>query len=186
MSCNGCRVLRKGCSDDCMLRHCFRGIDNPQAESHATIFVAKFFGRATLMSFLSSVPANQRSALFQSLLYEAVGRTINPVTGAVGLLSTGNWHLCHLAVETVLRGGVLSPLPQLCADAENFQLHDQFRFRPGLVMIGGGRRSQQPKKRRAATPSEESETTTLASSAVDCAAQGGGGGNQRKLLTLFF
>ncbi|RYQ93766.1 LOB domain-containing protein 39 isoform X2 [Arachis ipaensis] len=40
-----------------------------------------------------------------SLLYEAVGRTINPVSGAVGLLSTGNWHLCQSAVDKVLRGG---------------------------------------------------------------------------------
>jgi hypothetical protein len=51
--------------------------------------------------------------LFQSLLYEAAGRTINPVHGAVGLLWTGSWHLCQAAVETVLRGGVIGPLPDL-------------------------------------------------------------------------
>ncbi|KAI4295755.1 hypothetical protein L6164_035766 [Bauhinia variegata] len=186
MSCNGCRVLRKGCSDDCMLRHCLRGIDNPQAESHATLFVAKFFGRATLMSFVSAVPTTQRPALFRSLLYEAVGRTINPVNGAVGLLWTGNWHLCQVAVETVLRGGALSPLPQFCGEVGNFQPQDRFQSllgRPSLpetvLMIGGGRSHQRPKKRRAATPSEESDTT------VDCAAQDRGG-NERKLLRLFF
>lgn len=27
------------------------------------------------------------------------------MTGAVGLLSTGNWHLCQKAVQTVLAGG---------------------------------------------------------------------------------
>lgn len=52
------------------------------------------------------------AALFQSLLFEACGRTINPVNGAVGLLWSGNWHLCQAAVETVLRGGTLRPLPQ--------------------------------------------------------------------------
>jgi hypothetical protein len=51
--------------------------------------------------------------LFQSLLYEAAGRTINPVHGAVCLLWTGSWHLCQAAVETVLRGGVIGPLPDL-------------------------------------------------------------------------
>jgi len=51
--------------------------------------------------------------LFQSLLYEAAGRTINPVHGAVGLLGTGNWHLCQAAVDTVLRGGAIGPLPEL-------------------------------------------------------------------------
>lgn len=60
MSCNGCRILRKGCSDDCMLRQCLQGIDDPQAQANATVFVAKFFGRAGLISFISSVPVHQR------------------------------------------------------------------------------------------------------------------------------
>ncbi|XP_057443936.1 LOB domain-containing protein 38-like [Lotus japonicus] len=119
MSCNGCRVLRKGCSgEECLLRNCLQWIDNPQAQGHATLFVAKFFGRATLMSFLSSVPTNQTPGLFRSLLYEAVGRVVNPVTGAVGLLWTGNWHLCQLGVDQVLRSGAaaaaaFTPPPQL-------------------------------------------------------------------------
>ncbi|OVA17111.1 hypothetical protein BVC80_9047g75 [Macleaya cordata] len=110
MSCNGCRVLRKGCSEACILRPCLQWIDSPEAQGHATVFVAKFFGRAGLMSFISAVPENQRPALFQSLLFEACGRTVNPVNGAVGLLSTGNWHVCQAAVETVFRGGILRPI----------------------------------------------------------------------------
>ncbi|WOK92344.1 hypothetical protein Cni_G01035 [Canna indica] len=116
MSCNGCRVLRKGCSDSCLLRPCLQWIESAEAQAHATVFVAKFFGRAGLMSFISAVPLSQRPALFQSLLFEACGRTINPVNGAIGLLWTGNWHLCQAAVETVLRGGALCPLPELAAD----------------------------------------------------------------------
>ncbi|KAI4327366.1 hypothetical protein L6164_019837 [Bauhinia variegata] len=113
MSCNGCRVLRKGCSESCILRPCLQWIESPEAQGHATVFVAKFFGRAGLMSFISNVPENQRPALFQSLLFEACGRTVNPVNGAVGLLWTGNWHVCQAAVETVLRGGTLRPMPEL-------------------------------------------------------------------------
>ncbi|XP_062101838.1 LOB domain-containing protein 37 [Humulus lupulus] len=113
MSCNGCRVLRKGCSESCILRPCLQWIETAEAQGHATVFVAKFFGRAGLMSFISAVPESQRPALFQSLLFEACGRTVNPVNGAVGLLWTGNWHMCQAAVETVLRGGTLRPLPEL-------------------------------------------------------------------------
>ncbi|KAM0899980.1 hypothetical protein ACQ4PT_020930 [Festuca glaucescens] len=113
MSCNGCRVLRKGCSEACVLRPCLQWIDAADAQGHATVFVAKFFGRAGLLSFISAVSDDQRPALFQSLLYEAAGRTINPVHGAVGLLWTGSWHLCQAAVDTVLRGGVIGPLPDL-------------------------------------------------------------------------
>ncbi|XP_062213378.1 LOB domain-containing protein 38-like [Phragmites australis] len=113
MSCNGCRVLRKGCSEGCVLRPCLQWIDAADAQGHATVFVAKFFGRAGLLSFISAVPDAERPALFQSLLYEAAGRTINPVNGAVGLLGAGNWHLCQAAVETVMRGGTIGPLPEL-------------------------------------------------------------------------
>ncbi|XWS25531.1 hypothetical protein CRYUN_Cryun27aG0076100 [Craigia yunnanensis] len=111
MSCNGCRVLRKGCSETCVLRSSLRWIEFPEAQGNATLFLAKFFGRSDLLSLISSVPEPQRPALFQSLLFEACGRTVNPVNGAVGLLSSGNWHICQAAVETVFQGGALRPIP---------------------------------------------------------------------------
>ncbi|XVE95017.1 hypothetical protein REPUB_Repub02eG0059800 [Reevesia pubescens] len=111
MSCNGCRVLRKGCSETCVLRSSLRWIESPEAQGNATLFLAKFFGRSDLLSLISSVPEPQRPALFQSLLFEACGRTVNPVNGAVGLLSNGNWNICQSSVETVLQGGALRPIP---------------------------------------------------------------------------
>ncbi|XVF36400.1 hypothetical protein REPUB_Repub19eG0055300 [Reevesia pubescens] len=111
MSCNGCRVLRKGCSETCVLRSSLRWIESPEAQGNATLFLAKFCGRSDLLSLISSVPEPQRPALFQSLLFEACGRTVNPVNGAVGLLSSGNWHICEAAVDTVLQGGALRPIP---------------------------------------------------------------------------
>ncbi|KAH7850437.1 hypothetical protein Vadar_032889 [Vaccinium darrowii] len=110
MSCNGCRALRKGCSQSCILRPCLDWIDSPQAQSNATLFVSKFFGRSDLMSFIAAVPEKNRPSLFRSLLFEACGRTVNPVNGALGLLSTGNWHLCQVAVQTVLSGGTIRPI----------------------------------------------------------------------------
>ncbi|KAI3462697.1 hypothetical protein Pfo_019360 [Paulownia fortunei] len=137
MSCNGCRVLRKGCSETCILRPCLQWIESAEAQGHATVFVAKFFGRAGLMSFISAVPENQRPALFQSLLFEAAGRAVNPVNGAVGLLWTGNWHVCQAAVETVLRGGALKPIPELLGGASEpddaSECTDMFKLQdPGL------------------------------------------------------
>ncbi|GLJ14359.1 hypothetical protein SUGI_0231990 [Cryptomeria japonica] len=111
MSCNGCRVLRKGCSDDCVLRQSLQWIESPQSQANATVFVAKFFGRAGLMTFIQGVYETERPALFKSLLYEACGRTINPVHGAVGLLWTGKWHICQAAVQKVLNGGNLERPP---------------------------------------------------------------------------
>lgn len=48
--------------------------------------------------------------MFRSLLYEACGRTINPVSGAIGLMWTGNWDLCQAAADAVLRGDSLRSL----------------------------------------------------------------------------
>ncbi|KAL5713645.1 LOB domain-containing protein 37 [Ranunculus cassubicifolius] len=107
MSCNGCRVLRKGCNEFCVLRHSLQWINNPEAQAHATAFLAKYFGRSTLLSFLSTTSEIHRAALFRSLLYEACARTVNPVDGAIGLVWTGNWRLCQMAVETVLHGGAI-------------------------------------------------------------------------------
>ncbi|KAL6504595.1 hypothetical protein OROHE_023353 [Orobanche hederae] len=137
MSCNGCRVLRRGCSEKCILRPCLDWIESPQAQANATLFVSKFFGRSDLMSFISAVPENKRPALFQSLLFEACGRTVNPVSGAVGLLSTRNWHICQAAVDTVLGGGELRPLsvgnfPPIAVDEESMKREQSMH---GLVGV---------------------------------------------------
>ncbi|RLM86555.1 LOB domain-containing protein 37-like [Panicum miliaceum] len=196
MSCNGCRVLRKGCSEACVLRPCLQWIEGAEAQGHATVFVAKFFGRAGLMSFLTAVPEPQRPAVFQSLLYEAAGRTINPVSGAVGLLGAGSWHLCQAAVETVLRGGGIRPLPELDGGLPAAYGRDPLALTAranagapvaayafpepscdlGLCLSPGS--PPAPGERRPGTPSmtsEESVTTT----------SGGGGGRKPELLNLF-
>ncbi|KAJ6808255.1 putative LOB domain-containing protein 37 [Iris pallida] len=198
MSCNGCRVLRKGCSESCVLRPCLQWIDGADSQGHATVFVAKFFGRAGLMSFISAVPEPQRTSLFQSLLFEACGRTINPVNGAVGLLWTGNWHLCQAAVETVLRGGTLRPLP----DLEAVELRDvggsgggaMKRTRKGFGPFGSAPAAADcdldlcltpranERKRRPTTPSMNSEGSVTNSTP---AAENGGVDGSPRLLNLF-
>jgi hypothetical protein len=42
--------------------------------------------------------------VFKSLLYEAVGRLVNPTHGALGLFWTAEWSRCEKAVEAVLTG----------------------------------------------------------------------------------
>ncbi|KAK8478001.1 hypothetical protein V6N13_130723 [Hibiscus sabdariffa] len=212
MSCNGCRILRKGCSENCMLRQSLQCIENPQAQAHATVFVAKFFGRAGLMSFLSSVPHPQRPALFQSLLFEAVGRAVNPVTGALGLMWTGNWNLCQSAVQEVLRGGMLQTLPEVIRGVSGPGFEDvsetvgggqcfltKDEYFVGNEGFDGGMLKYRAidldlclmagddvvwKKIRQTTPLEESETTTLGSRFYGDE-HSSKGGHEQKLLRLF-
>ncbi|KAJ4787881.1 LOB domain-containing protein [Rhynchospora pubera] len=104
MSCNGCRVLRKGCSESCSIRPCLQWIKSPEAQSHATVFLAKFYGRAGLLNLINSGLDHLRPAIFKSLLYEACGRIVNPIYGSVGLLWSGSWPMVQAAVDAVLKG----------------------------------------------------------------------------------
>lgn len=131
--------------------------------------------------------------MFQSLLFEAVGRTVNPVNGVVGLLRTGNWQVCQTAVETVLRGDALllreqpdinaseaADRNQRCVSTLDLDLcltPGNHNLRTRMDAEGGGR------KRRSS--SSESETSTLESDCSDggCCSEPEGG--ERKILSLF-
>lgn len=113
-SCNGCRVLRKACSDGCTIRPCLQWIKTPQSQANATLFLAKFYGRAGLLNLINAGPDHVRPAIFRSLLYEACGRIVNPVYGSAGLLWSRSWQLCQAAVEAVLSG---EPIAQVSTDS---------------------------------------------------------------------
>ncbi|TVU46198.1 hypothetical protein EJB05_05717, partial [Eragrostis curvula] len=156
MSCNGCRVLRKGCSDACVLRPSIEWIDGAQPQANATVFVAKFFGRAGLVASLAAVPLQHRPALFRSLLYEACGRTINPVSGAIGLMWTGNWDLCQAAADAVLRGESLRSLSAIPAAFTE-------RDMAGLYgNVGGVASSSSPEHSSSAPPRKRNKPSSFA------------------------
>ncbi|KAJ1405703.1 Lateral organ boundary [Sesbania bispinosa] len=111
LSCNGCRVLRRGCNPECPIRPCLHWIHSPDSQANATLFLAKFYGRAGLLNLLTAAPQQLQPAVFKSLLYEACGRIVNPVFGSTGLLSTGSWHLCEAAVKAVLSGAPIQQAP---------------------------------------------------------------------------
>ncbi|KAG8382904.1 hypothetical protein BUALT_Bualt05G0128200 [Buddleja alternifolia] len=108
ISCNGCRILRKGCRENCTLQSCLEWIKSPEAQANATLFLAKFYGRSGLINLIAAAPSHLRPQIFKSLMYEACGRIINPVYGSVGLMCTGNWPRCQAAVEAVLGGAPLT------------------------------------------------------------------------------
>lgn len=60
MSCNGCRILRKGCSENCSIRPCLQWIKSPESQANATVFLAKFYGRAGLMNLINAGPEHLR------------------------------------------------------------------------------------------------------------------------------
>lgn len=70
MSCNGCRVLRKGCGEDCTIRPCLQWIKSPESQAHATMFLAKFYGRAGLINLINAGPNHQRPGIQILLLWK--------------------------------------------------------------------------------------------------------------------
>ncbi|XP_010532396.1 PREDICTED: LOB domain-containing protein 42 [Tarenaya hassleriana] len=131
ISCNGCRVLRKGCNQECIIRPCLQWIKSPESQANATLFLAKFYGRAGLLNLIESGPYHLRPAIFKSLLYEACGRIVNPVDGSVGLMCSGNWSHCQAAVNAVLNGSSIthSPLPGAPASHQIIPPHKTFDIR---------------------------------------------------------
>ncbi|ESQ28417.1 hypothetical protein EUTSA_v10019494mg [Eutrema salsugineum] len=131
ISCNGCRVLRKGCNQDCTIRPCLQWIKSADSQANATLFLAKFYGRAGLLNLIESGPDHLRPAIFRSLLYEACGRIVNPVDGSVGLMWSGNWAQCQAAVESVLNGLPIThtPLPSASASHQIIPPHRTYDIR---------------------------------------------------------
>ncbi|CAL0299129.1 unnamed protein product [Lupinus luteus] len=149
MSCNGCRVLRKGCSEDCSIRPCLQWIKNPESQANATVFLAKFYGRTGLMNLINAGPQHLRPAIFRSLLYEACGRIVNPIYGSVGLLWSGSWQLCQAAVEAVLNGAPITPITSEAAAngrVPPFKAYD-IRHVPKDENSTGSKQSQRVKSR---------------------------------------
>ncbi|XP_022737473.1 LOB domain-containing protein 40-like [Durio zibethinus] len=107
-SCNGCRVLRKCCNENCTIRPCLQWIPTAQSQSNATLFLAKFYGRAGLINLINAGSQKLRSEIFKSLLYEACGRIVDPIHGSIGLMYSKKWHLCQAAVDAVLSGAPIN------------------------------------------------------------------------------
>ncbi|KAJ1436219.1 Lateral organ boundary [Sesbania bispinosa] len=110
LSCNGCRILRRGCSENCIIRPCLEWINSAESQANATLFLAKFYGRTGLLNLLDAAPHHLGSAVFKSLLYEACGRLVNPTYGSLGLFWTGEWAQCEAAVNAVLTGSKINDI----------------------------------------------------------------------------
>ncbi|XP_028804466.1 LOB domain-containing protein 41 [Neltuma alba] len=188
MSCNGCRVLRKGCSENCSIRPCLQWIKSPESQANATVFLAKFYGRAGLLNLINAGPQHLRPAIFRSLLYEACGRILNPIYGSVGLLWSGNWQRCQAAVEAVLKGNPITPInseaaasgqgPPLkpydirhvCKDKDSVGSNDAQRVKSRSRFKRSAGKTKKPNKGtelKSAEPEEPRSGCTVCCAAVD-------------------
>uniref|UniRef100_A0A1D1Z0C1 LOB domain-containing protein 41 n=1 Tax=Anthurium amnicola TaxID=1678845 RepID=A0A1D1Z0C1_9ARAE len=194
MSCNGCRVLRKGCGDGCSIRPCLQWIKSPESQANATVFLAKFYGRAGLVNLINAGPDHLRPAIFQSLLYEACGRIVNPIYGSVGLLWSGNWQLCQAAVEAVLNGAPVTQIPfEIAATASSAPpLHRACSYDIRHVSKGKGEedlhrvnRATRPRFKRSGSAAGGAKTRCCEPSASEASEPCSTGGHRGENETVF-
>lgn len=103
------------------------------------------------------------------------------MNGAVGLMLSGNWHVCHAAVETVLAGGVLRPLPEIFAGVLTPILDDSFACKNGYN--SDFRLSQKPAFDLSLIP--DSYNSTALDSSEMTSNNNNCGGDKKRLLNLF-
>ncbi|MQL82399.1 hypothetical protein Taro_014874 [Colocasia esculenta] len=68
----------------------------PESQANATVFLAKFYGRAGLINLINAGPNHLRPV--------PTVRDYESCFGSVGLLWSQNWQLCQAAVDAVLKG----------------------------------------------------------------------------------
>ncbi|KAF1868991.1 hypothetical protein Lal_00048271 [Lupinus albus] len=81
LSCNGCRILRKGCSDDCIIRPCLEWINCPESQANATLFLAKFYGRAGLLNLINAAPQPLRPVTYH--WFEIMNKTLFGISDSI-------------------------------------------------------------------------------------------------------
>ncbi|GAU35556.1 hypothetical protein TSUD_384040 [Trifolium subterraneum] len=83
-SCSGCRVLRKGCSENCIIKPCLEWIRCPEAQGNVTLFLAKFYGRTGLLNLLAnatnknSIARGTNMEIKEKTQFKRVGSTFKP------------------------------------------------------------------------------------------------------------
>ncbi|KAF8727822.1 hypothetical protein HU200_018386 [Digitaria exilis] len=114
MSCNGCRVLRKGCSEACVLRPCLQWIDTADAPGPRHRLRRQVL-RPRRPPLLQSPPSPTPSALRCSsrCCTRRRGGPSTRCTARLGCWGRGTGTSARRPVDTVLRGGAIGPLPDL-------------------------------------------------------------------------
>ncbi|KAG6518612.1 LOB domain-containing protein 11-like [Zingiber officinale] len=79
--CAACKVLRRRCSDKCVLAPYF-----PPAELLNFATAHRVFGASNIIKLLQELPEGQRADAVSSMVYEAAARVRDPIYGCAGAI----------------------------------------------------------------------------------------------------
>ncbi|XP_039145702.1 LOB domain-containing protein 1-like [Dioscorea cayenensis subsp. rotundata] len=82
--CAACKLLRRRCTDKCVLAPYF-----PPTDPLKFTMAHRVFGASNIIKFLQELPESQRADAVSAMVYEASARMRDPVYGSTGVI-------CHL------------------------------------------------------------------------------------------
>ncbi|KAK9067093.1 hypothetical protein SSX86_014418 [Deinandra increscens subsp. villosa] len=92
--CAACKYFRRKCAEECVFAPHF-----PPDQPHKIETLHKVYGGATIGRILSELPAADRGAAVNSLVYEAEARLRDPVYGCVGYIASLQHSLRQVQTE---------------------------------------------------------------------------------------
>ncbi|KAH9331243.1 hypothetical protein KI387_003351, partial [Taxus chinensis] len=90
-SCGACRILRRRCSEKCVLAPYL-----PPNDLHKFATVHRVFGASNMIKMLKDLPINQRGDAVDSMVYEANARLRDPVYGCALTIFKLQQRISHL------------------------------------------------------------------------------------------
>ncbi|KAA8543613.1 hypothetical protein F0562_021641 [Nyssa sinensis] len=94
MPCAACRLLRRRCTEDCILLPYF-----PPNAADKFAAVHRIFGASNICKMLQEIPIDHRGDAVTSMVYEAEARLQDPVYGCVALITSLQTQVFQLQSE---------------------------------------------------------------------------------------
>ncbi|KAM0953230.1 putative transcription factor AS2-LOB family [Dioscorea sansibarensis] len=80
--CAACKILRRRCTDKCILAPYF-----PPTDPLKFTIAHRVFGASNIIKFLQELPESQRADAVSAIVYESSARMRDPVYGSAGVVS---------------------------------------------------------------------------------------------------
>ncbi|KAJ9684537.1 hypothetical protein PVL29_016819 [Vitis rotundifolia] len=116
--CAACKILRRRCTDKCMLAPYF-----PPTETLKFIIAHKVFGAGNIVKSLQELPESMRADAVSSMVYEAKARIRDPVYGCAGAINQLQKELRDLQTELAATQADLAII-----QCQQQQLNDSMSF----------------------------------------------------------
>nr|AJP06312.1 LBD1 [Pinus tabuliformis] len=127
--CAACKLLRRRCTESCVLAPYF-----PQNDAQKFADAHRVFGASNIIKMLEDLPLEKRADAVSSMVYEASARLRDPVYGCAGTIWQLQQHVSKLQLEKAILQAELLHMHLQHANFSSF-------IRENLHIVEGGDQS---------------------------------------------